>query len=85
MTILNSTLQKVASQAASEGAKADKIHSTDKRVMDAQTLRVEYKEAESVAANLSKGDNNSAKATQTEAKSIVQRVKSDSRKRPSFR
>ena len=80
-----SDMEKLASQAASEGAKAGRIQSSDSRVPDAQKLRAEYKEAESVASDISKGDKRAATTTRTEAKSIVERVKSDSRKRPSFR
>lgn len=78
-------MEKISKKAASEGTKADNIHSSDKRLASAQELRSKYKEAESVASDLGNVARQKATETRVEAKTLLDRVKSSSRKRPSFR
>lgn len=77
-------MEKVAKQAASEGAKAETIRSSDSRLTGAQELRTKYKEAETAASDISRGDKQVATETHTEGKSIIERVRAVSKKRPSF-
>ena len=84
LTAHGKAMEHVAKRAASEGRKADQIRSADSRLADTRELRAGYKESEAVASDLSRGDKQTATATNMDAKTISARVKADSRKRPVF-
>jgi hypothetical protein len=73
-----------AKHAAAESAKVDRINANDARIQGVSDLRKGYTQAEAVASDIARGDQQEASATKNEAHSLQEYVKAAARRRPSF-
>lgn len=66
-------------------AKAEKITSDDSRLKISGDMSSAYKEAKSVSKEISNSEKKMASASKEKTKSLLDQIKADSKKRPSFR
>jgi hypothetical protein len=77
-------LDKIARRAETEKAKTSEIRTTD-RLNGAETLRAGYEKAESVSTEISADEKRKASETNKDSRSLLERIKADAKRRPSFR